>query len=44
MVAAAGHKCLRLIRISIEDMVLANLLPGEVKEVNEAYFFEKLKL
>ncbi len=44
MVAAANHKCLRLIRISIEDIELGNLMAGEVKEVTEEYFFEKLKL
>ena len=44
MVAAANHKCLRLIRISIEDIELGNLMAGEIKEVTEEYFFEKLKL
>jgi 23S rRNA pseudouridine2457 synthase len=44
MVAAVKHKCLRLIRISIEDIELGDLKPGEVKEVTEQYFFEKLKL
>jgi 23S rRNA pseudouridine2457 synthase len=44
MVAAVGHKCLRLIRVSIEDITLDNLQPGEIKEVDHDYFFEKLKL
>ena len=44
MVAAVGHKCLRLIRVSIEDITLDNLQPGEIKEVEHDYFFEKLKL
>jgi 23S rRNA pseudouridine2457 synthase len=44
MVAAAGHKCLRLIRVSIEDIALDDLQPGEIKEVEHDYFFEKLKL
>ncbi|MDQ3279296.1 MAG: pseudouridine synthase [Bacteroidota bacterium] len=44
MVDAIGHKCLRLIRISIEDMELDNLQPGAVKEVPEAEFFRLLKL
>ena len=44
MVKAVGHKCLRLIRISIEDIELNNLLPGEVYEMEEALFFKKLKL
>jgi 16S rRNA U516 pseudouridylate synthase RsuA-like enzyme len=44
MVAAVKHKCLRLIRIAIEDIELEDLKPGEVREVSEQYFFEKLKL
>ncbi len=44
MVAAVNHKCLRLIRIAIEDIVLGNLPPGAVLEVSQEYFFEKLKL
>ena len=44
MVAAVGHKCLRLIRVSIEDIALDDLQPGEIKEVDHDYFFEKLKL
>jgi 23S rRNA pseudouridine2457 synthase len=44
MVAAVNHKCIRLIRVSIEDLQLANMQPGEVLEIDEATFFEKLKL
>jgi len=44
MVAAVNHKCLRLIRISIEDIEVETLKPGEVQEVSHEYFFEKLKL
>lgn len=44
MMAAVKHKCLRLIRIAIEDIELENLPPGEVIEVSEEYFFEKLRL
>lgn len=44
MVAAVHHKCIRLIRTSIENMDIKDLLPGEVREVDEQYFFEKLKL
>ncbi len=44
MVAAVHHKCIRLIRIAIEDIHLGNLQPGEVQEVSSEYFFEKLKL
>ena len=44
MVAAVNHKCIRLIRTSIEDLDLSGILPGEVKEVSQQYFYEKLKL
>jgi 23S rRNA pseudouridine2457 synthase len=44
MVAAVDHKCIRLIRISIEDLELKNMQPGEVIEIMEADFFRKLKL
>lgn len=44
MVAAVNHKCLRLIRVSIESITLEGMHPGEVREVGEDYFFEKLKL
>ena len=44
MIAAVKHKCLRLIRISIEDIILEGIAPGEVKEVEESWFFEKLRL
>jgi len=44
MVAAVNHKCLRLIRISIEAITLEGMRPGEVREVGEDYFFEKLRL
>jgi 23S rRNA pseudouridine2457 synthase len=44
MVAAIHHKCKRLIRVSIEDMELEGLPPGEVREIDEEIFFQKLKL
>ena len=44
MVDAVRHRCKRLIRISIEDLALNNLQPGEVKEMEEKYFFEQLKI
>jgi 23S rRNA pseudouridine2457 synthase len=44
MVSAAGHRCLRLIRTSIEDLDLGNIQPGEVKEISEKEFFEKLRI
>lgn len=44
MIKAIKHKCLRLIRISIEDISLDEIKMSEVKEVDEAYFFSKLNL
>jgi 23S rRNA pseudouridine2457 synthase len=44
MVNAINHPCKRLIRISIEDLELGDLAPGAVLELDEATFFEKLKL
>jgi len=44
MVAAIHHRCKRLIRISIEDIELDGLQPGEVREIAEDDFFQKLKL
>ena len=42
MVAAIHHPCKRLIRVSIENISLGDLQPGEVKEMDEKAFFEKL--
>ena len=44
MVSAVRHPCKRLIRISIEDLSLDGLMPGEVRELGEEEFFQKLKL
>lgn len=44
MVAAVKHQCKRLIRVSIENMTLQNLQPGEVMEIDEPTFFYKLKI
>jgi len=44
MVAAAHHRCQRLIRLSIEDLQLGNLQPGCVKEMEEDDFFTQLNL
>ncbi|HTO16924.1 MAG TPA: pseudouridine synthase [Edaphocola sp.] len=44
MVLASGHRCIRLIRTSIENLTLGNLQPGEVKEIPERTFFELLKI
>ena len=44
MVAAVHHKCIRLIRTSIEDIHIGTMQPGEVIEFNENDFFRLLKL
>ncbi len=44
MVQAVGHPCRRLIRLSIEDLELGDLPSGEVLELDEKYFFEKLNI
>ena len=44
MVAAVHHKCIRLIRTSIEDITIGSMQPGEVVELNENDFFRLLKL
>ncbi len=44
MVAAVNHKCIRLIRIAIEDIQLGNMQPREVREISEEDFFNKLRL
>ena len=44
MVAAVNHKCIRLIRMAIEEVQLGQMQPGEVKEIEEEIFFRDLKL
>jgi 23S rRNA pseudouridine2457 synthase len=44
MVAAIGHRCIRLVRVSIEELTLEGLQAGEVREVGAAEFFERLKI
>ncbi len=44
MITAIGHKCKRLIRISIEDLDLDGLKPGSVRILEEMDFFKKLKI
>lgn len=44
MVAAIRHPCKRLVRTSIEDVMLGDLPAGEVAELSELDFFTKLKL
>ena len=42
MVLAVNHRCLRLVRISIENLLLGDIKPGCVNEIEEKDFFEKL--
>ncbi len=44
MMMAVKHRCKRLIRVSIGDLVLGDLEPGQVKEMDEKDFFEKLHI
>jgi 23S rRNA pseudouridine2457 synthase len=44
MLAAVRHPVRRLIRVSIEDLELKGMIPGEVKEIAEEEFFEKLRI
>ena len=44
MVATMHHRCIRLVRWSIEDLTVESIAPGEVQEVSEAYFFNALNL
>jgi len=44
MCLAIHRRCLRLIRISIEDLKLGDLKPGRVKELNEQEFFELINV
>lgn len=44
MVSSVYHHCKRLIRISIEDLELGDMKPGEVREIEETEFFQKLKI
>lgn len=44
MVSSVYHDCKRLIRISIEDLELGDMKPGEVKEIDEKEFFKLLHI
>ncbi len=44
MINSVHHRCKRLIRVAIEDILLDDLKPGAVKEITELDFFQKLKL
>ncbi|MFK7808428.1 MAG: pseudouridine synthase [Saprospiraceae bacterium] len=44
MCAAVGHPVLRLLRISIEDLTLEGMTLGELREIDKATFYTKLRL
>lgn len=44
MVTTVGHRCKRLIRVAIEDLVLGDLAPGAVRELEETEFFRLLHI
>ena len=44
MVEAVSHRCIRLIRTSIEEIALGDLQPGGVQEIEEEHFFNQLKI
>jgi 23S rRNA pseudouridine2457 synthase len=41
---AVHHRCIRLIRVSIEAIYLGNLQAGQVRELEEVDFFKLLDL
>ncbi len=44
MVFNAGHRCFRLVRLSIEQLKVDDISVGEVKEIEETVFFNLLEL
>ena len=44
MTEAINHRCVRLIRLSIENMHLGTLQPGEIREYEEEDFFSQLQI
>ena len=44
MLTAVRHRCMRLIRLSIEDLQLGDLAAGAVRELDEATFFRQLNI
>ena len=41
---AVKHRCLRLIRVSIGELSIEDIKPGEVRELSEELFFEGVGL
>lgn len=44
MCAGIGHQTMRLIRVSIEDLKITELIPGHIEEIKKEDFFQKLKI
>ena len=44
MVLAVKHRCQRLIRLSISNITLGDLPPGEVREIDKAEFYKLIKI
>ncbi|MEO7313691.1 MAG: pseudouridine synthase [Ginsengibacter sp.] len=44
MIGAINHRVKRLIRVSIEALLLEDMMPGAIKELEEEDFFHKLKI
>ncbi|HEX7415323.1 MAG TPA: pseudouridine synthase [Bacteroidia bacterium] len=44
MTAAVGHQTMRLIRVAIEDVLLLDMKPGEVRELKQEELYGKLKI
>jgi 23S rRNA pseudouridine2457 synthase len=44
MTAAVGHQTMRLIRVAIEDILLLDMKPGEVREIAQEEIYSKLKI
>lgn len=44
MVLAMRHRCLRLIRLSIENITIDGIPPGEVKELNQETFYRLARI
>lgn len=44
MTATVGHQTMRLLRVAIEDVLLQNMQPGEVREISQEEIYDKLKI
>ncbi|MGZ3865461.1 MAG: pseudouridine synthase [Bacteroidia bacterium] len=44
MTAAINHQTMRLMRVAIEDLLLGDMKPGEVRELTREEIFNKLKI